>query len=166
MTKDEAKQFLIMIQATWSRFEITTKTIGAWCSPLADIAFEDCVKALKRYQNPKNDEEAKRCAFAPHPGDIYALCKEIERDRLSVESEVRSCARRAVDNFPSNGEQEREQAKGMFYGKCMEQREPVKCARALEHELDELRILAAKVEMTNYLKPVTQIINEAPVYDK
>ena len=166
MTREEVKEFVKSIKVVWPKFDASNVTVDAWFPPLEKLSYEDCIKALLLYQNPRNDEEIRRCAFAPHPGDIYALVKEIEDERISVRTEVLSCARRAVDNFPSNGEEERRDGKNLFYARCMAQPDAARAARVLERELDETRKVAANTvdkdgkDFTQRLKPITQIIME------
>lgn len=172
MNKDETRQLLAMIAATWPKFAVTKAAIDAWESPLRECDFEDCKAAIKRYQNPRNEEEARRCAFAPHPGDIFAICREIEGERVTVESEVRSCAARAVGRFPAK-ENEREAARELFYAMCMKQSNPVRTARLLEQYLnDTLREAETNFDKEtgryyiDILDPVEKVIKEASVYDE
>lgn len=171
MTKEETLTLLKMIKAAWPTFKLTeenvSETVNAWESALRGCSFDDCRRALKRCQNPKDGEEAKRFAYAPVPGTIYAFVKEIEDERISVSTEVSSCARRAVDNFPSNGEEERRDGKNLFYDRCMAQPNPSKAAFALEEELNSLCKKAQEYkdeetgeDYVKYLKPVTEIISE------
>ena len=158
MNKDETRQLLAMIAATWPKFAVTKAAIDAWESPLRECDFEDCKAAIKRYQNPRNEEEARRCAFAPHPGDIYAICKTLTEERIAITTEVRSCARRAISRFPSKGEDEQKEAFDLFCRKCFAEDNPARAARILESELDAVREIAESENKMDKLKTITMVI--------
>jgi hypothetical protein len=139
MTKEETLTLLRMIKAIWPKtFECDGATVAAWESSLRECSFDDCRTALKRYQNPKNDDEAKRFAYAPVPSNIYRfVCEDADR-RRGIESAVMNKARRATGYYPCNSLEEREKAPMLFFERCMAQENPIKAADQLSRWLFSL----------------------------
>lgn len=136
MTREETLTLLRMVKAVWDRtFEFDGTTAAAWESSLRECSFNDCRAALKRYQNPKDSEEAKRFAYAPVPGVIYALAQEEVKKRNGIESAVMNKARRATGYYPCNSLEEREKAPMLFFERCMAQENPIKAADQLSRWL-------------------------------
>lgn len=155
MTKSEVKQLLDAISEIWPKAPNGRVTTSLWFDVLEPYSFEDCYKALVEHQKGENG------MYAPRPNDIYKGCEKIAKEREDVVNVVYECRERAINSFPSRGEEEMKEAKILFDKICYESEDAAKTAMELETYLDKRRWKAEREKRVRQLKPLTEIIKGA-----
>lgn len=85
MTRNEMKQLLMMMQAmfpSWTPKFGLSETIDTWMFAVGEQDYAKMVQALKVYSNTNNS------GFAPAPGQLVNLIRDVEKPYISTAGEA------------------------------------------------------------------------------
>ncbi len=160
--KDLEELFAVIEDFFGKKFErpMYERTLKLWQAAFRGYSLEEVNAALEAY--------VVVSAFPPKPSDLIALCEK-ERARIGkIKGEVAQLARNAVNDFPSNGEEERDEAITIYLERCYEcgLENSIKRARKLSgylysimHYISDKDRDEAK-ELMKRLKPITDILRD------
>lgn len=102
MLREETAKLLMMIQGAYPNYKPDNKTvtINTWNLALSDISFDLAQKAFLAYLR------ADTKGFAPTPGQLIALVRELNTPKQLNELEAWSLVEKAIRNSIYNSQEE------------------------------------------------------------